>query len=308
EKRFRFGIVRARAYSRLLALATYLSDQLDEAALANRAGLTGLELLAFCNLHIDALVKQIKTSRTEYKRLYPVLDQALALYHLAYIANRKTDREYQDFQSAVKRWKKKLSGLQDQEVGFQEEGHARGLQIVEDSIYLLDRDKLKVVQALSRHFRHQRRTLEDPAKKLRSAKQLAIRVALALDETINLRRPEVQRAIYNANTINMGVFERDLSTKTKIGWGEALSKEIEKDMRSASQDLVAAIYRFYGLKLDPQSRQQLAERYGASDEQLNVAYQAGRDQLSYHQRLPARPFSVPRASLEWRLARNKPSR
>ncbi len=307
ERRFRFRIVRARAYSRLLALATFLSQHMDEAVLVSPAGLTGRQLLSFCSSHMETLVARIKLGGNDHRRWRSILEQALGLYHQAYIAYLKTDREYQDFQAATERWKRRLNAQQGLEVAFNGSGDGRGLRIVEDQIHLSDGDKLKVVRALADHFRYQRGSQEDPEQRLRGAKQLAVRVALILDEVIQIRRPEVQRAIYNANTLNMGVFERDLSTKTKIGWGEALAKEIEKDMSSASQALVAAIYGFYGLKLDPQSRLQLAQRYGSTVEQLEQVYQEEGEALSRHTRMPVRPFRVPRASLEWRLALSRGS-
>ncbi|WP_207063434.1 hypothetical protein [Motiliproteus sp. SC1-56] len=308
ERRFRFRIVRARAYSRLLALATYLSDHLDDAALASRAELTGKELLEFCQTHIETLVERISRGRNwERQRLRPILEQALELYHRAYIANRKTEREYRDFQAAVERWKVLMDDEQDQDVVFtQKSGGGHGLQIVEDSIALDDEDKVQVVQSVFRYFLYHRRVHGDYARRARAAKQLAVRIALALDEVIEVRRPEVQRAIYSANTLNMGLFERDMSTKAKVGLGEALAREIGKDMSRAARGLVAAIYRFYGLKLDPAASQQLAERYGSTVEELEQVYGETEGGFGGHGQLPVRPFTVPRAPLEWRLALTRP--
>jgi len=302
ERRLRFRIVRARAYSRLLALASYLGDSLDDNAQISPAGLTGRELLEFCTLQIENLVTQVKADNPDRSVLIPILQQSLALYSQAYMAYRRTEREYRDFQKVVSRWKKRLGYYRDTDVCFSANRDGRGLQITEDSLWLSDKSKLNVVQALWEPFRLQLDDSDEPAKRVRAAKQLAIRVALALDEALQIRRPEVQRAIYNANTLNMGVFERDLSTTTKIGWGEALVKEIDKDMRSASIALVAAIYRFYGLRLDPNSQLQLAQRYGASVTELEQVCLEEGDGIQGYSRLPVRPFPVPKPPLVWRLA------
>lgn len=326
ERRLQFRIVRARAYSRLLALASYLSDSIDSGNLTHSwlfsspltserlnncaqispAGLTGPELLIFCTTHIETLVAQVKADTACRKTLIPILSQALALYGQAYMAYRRTERDYLDFLKTVERWKRRLASYPETEVFFSATRGGRGLQITEDSIVLSDKGKVRVVKALLERFQLQPDISEPTDKRVGAAKQLAIRVALALDEEIQIRRPEVQRAIYNANTLNMGVFERDLSTTSKIGWGEALVKEIEKDMRSASIALVAAIYRFYGLRLDPESQLQLALRYGATVEQLEQ--QCGEESgeagsaVSDYSRLPSRPFPVAKPPLAWRLA------
>lgn len=302
EQRLRLRIVRARAYSRLLALASYLGASVDNNAQASPAGLTGRELLLFCTTHIENLVGQVKADRCARKRWAPILQQALALYSRAYIAYRRTERDYLEFLKLVERWKRRLASHQDSDVFFSATRGGQGLQITEDSILLSDKGKLKVVQALWDPFQRLQALAQEPAERMRAAKQLAIQVALALDEQLQIRRPEVQRAIYNANTLNMGVFERDLSTTTKIGWGESLVKEIEKDMSSASVALVAAIYRFYGLRLDPESQRQLASRYGATVEQLEQVCNELGEVASDYSRLPVRPFPVPKPPLVWRLA------
>lgn len=307
EQRLRFKIIRARAYSRLLALASYLGDSIDANAQLSPVGLTGRELLEFCTTQIEDLVVQVKASKRARKRLGPILQQALTLYSQAYIAYRRTERDYLEFLKLVERWKRRLASYQETDVSFSATRGGRGLQITEDSIQLSDKGKLKVVQALWGSFRQQPSAAQEPAKRARAAKQLAIRVALTLDEELQIRRPEVQRAIHNANTLNMGVFERDLSTTTKIGYGESLVKEIEKDMSSASVDLVAAIYRFYGLRLDPESQRQLASRYGATPEQLEQVCNDLGETTSDYSRLPVRPFPVPKPPLVWRLALSRRS-
>lgn len=302
KKRFHFRMVRARSYSRLLALATYLSENMAGASLASRSGLTGQQLLDFCHEHIESLMEMINSSHPQKASYIPIFRQALILYHQAYITNRKTDRVYTEFAEAVSLWKQGLSKGDNIELAFDSSGKGRGLQIIENSIYLSDREKLKVVRKLVSHLGERFESDSDSHAGIRQAKEFAVRVVLALDETIHIRRPDIQRAIYNANSINMGVFQWGLSSTAKIGLGESLSKEIRKDMRNASRALVAAIYRFYGVKLGLESTRQLSERYGASVDELEAAYQDHGGAMDVHTHVPVRPFSVPRAPLNWRLA------
>ncbi len=307
ERRYKYRLARAKAYSRLLAVATFLCDQLDDVSLTTRIGITGNQLLAFCDTNIDSLVGRIKRKEPDEKRLKGVLERALDLYHQAYIANQKTDLEHKEFLAIVAKWKRLIESQPVSEVAFYGDTETRsGLQITEDVIYLSDRKKLQVVQSLSRFSESPHRLHETPINRLQNAKQLAVRIALALDEVIAIRRPEVQRAIDNAQAINMGVFERGLSSQTKIGLGEALAKEIQKDMASAAQALATAIYRYYGLKLDDQSQQQLAGRYGVSLNALKSVYDRKKVGEGGVSDIPSKPIPISRPHLEWRLALARP--
>jgi hypothetical protein len=316
KERFKFRIARAQGYSRLLALANHLNLAFDTDGTTVPFGVSGPDLLAFCTEQIDRLVEQLESDKASrhqldfkglrrYRRLHKHLDKALNLYHLAFIANRKTDREHADFMNDIAHWKRRGQSQPSNEVAIDTGNQGPGLKITEDQIYLTDPDKLKVVSGLYDAFQTVK-TLTDsettPRHRMQATKQLAIRVALSLNLVLGISRPEVQRAIYTSNTLNMGVFEKNLSTKTKIGWGEALAKEIEKDMRSASIALVKAIHHFYGLKLNTQSQELLAERYGVPIEQLQQLYDEDADRLDKYETLPIRPFLISKSPLRWRLA------
>jgi len=310
KERLRFRLARSRSYSRLLALATFLNDSGDSAAMAP-VGLTGQQLLEYCNEQIEALLSDYRTAPRNSplrKQLEASLEKALALYHAAYIANRRTGQEFERFQQRVGSWKRTLAQRPRDELridaGEGDGACGSGLQIIEDSIQLSDRQKMNLVAALHQPFLKQARNyarLNDPGRQLRVMKHLAIRIALALDEEIELRKPEVQRAIDNANTLNMGYFESDLSVRTKIGWGESMVKELEKDMRHAAEALAQAIYRFYGLRLNSEALEQLRQRYGVDPQVIQSLYADAGSRADFERQL-LKPFSVPRAPLEWRLA------
>ncbi len=317
RERFKFRIARAQGYSRLLALANHLNRFSDPESPSHFQGLSGPELLAFCTEQIEGLVARLQGfARQKDQGVFisprrigftqKALEEALELYRLAHTANRKTDREYQNLLEDIRRWKPKIRGDEQVEVELDDAGTGKGLQIIEDHIYLSDDVKLKVVQALYEDFSRfngGEQSEAEPTRRTHEAKQLAIKIALVLDTHLGISRPEMQRAIDNANTLNMGIFEKDLSTKTKIGWGEARSKEIEKDMRRASEALARAIYRFYGLKLNTQAQQVLAERYGTTVEKLQAIYRHNEKiSLEQHSQQPVRPFQIPRAPLRWQQA------
>ncbi|WP_210396653.1 hypothetical protein [Motiliproteus sediminis] len=306
KERLRFRLARSRSYSRLLALATFLNDFGDSASLAP-VGLTGQQLLEYCREQIESLLAeyQAEARRSPLRRtLKQALEKALELYHQAYLANRQTGKEFERFQRHVEAWRRAIAARPKDERQIDAGEGGSGLQIIEDSIYLNDKQKMKLVSALYKPFLKQARNYErmnDPARQLRVMKHLAIRIALALDEQIELRKPEVQRAIDNANTLNMGYFESDLSVRTKIGWGEAMVKELEKDMCQAAEALAQAIYRFYGLRLGSQALEELHQRYGVDPEQIRAFYAETPTAADVERHL-LKPFPIPRAPLDWRLA------
>jgi len=305
KERLRFRLARSRSYSRLLALATFLNDSGDSATMAP-VGLTGQQLLEFCHEQISALICDYQTAPRNSplrKTLESTLEKALSYYHAAYIANRRTGQEFERFQQRVIRWKRAMTERSKDEQQIDAGDGGSGLQIIEDSIHLNDKQKMALVAALYRPFLKQAQNcqrLSDPSRQLRVMKHLAIRIALALDEQISLRKPEVQRAIDNANTLNMGFFETDLSVRTKIGWGESLVQDLEKDMRHAAEALAQAIFRFYGLRLNSAALDELRQRYGVDPEVIRTLY-SGEISTSDFERHLLKPFAVPRAPLEWRL-------
>lgn len=306
KERLRFRLTRSRSYSRMLALATFLNDFGDSASLAPM-GLTGQQLLEYCREQIEVLVaKYQETSKRspEHQGLRQGLKKALELYQHAYLANLKMGKEFERFQRYVKAWQQaiEMRSKDERQVDAGEGG--KGLQIVEDSIFLNDKQKMKLVSALYHSFLKQAHNYErmtDPTRQLRVMKHLAIRITLALDEQIALRKPEVQRAIDNATTLNMGYFESDLSAHTKIGWGQAMVKELEKDMRKAAEALAQAIYRYYGIRLGQLAMEELRQRYGLDPELVRGFYAAPSSTADMNHHL-LKPFQIPQAPQEWQLA------
>lgn len=309
KERLRLRLARSRSYSRLLALSSYLNDYGDGSSLST-LGLTGQQLLEACREQLEALVCDVETAPRNSplrKELQSTLERALSYYHDAYIASHRTRKEFQRFQQMVDNWKQTITERPKSEQRIDTSDGSDGLQITEDSILLSDKQKMKLVVALYQPFLKQARNFElmnDPLRQLRVMKHLAIRIALALDEQISLRKPEVQRAIDNANTLNMGFFESDISVRTKIAWGESLVKDLAKDMSHAAEALAQAIYRFYGLRLGRTALEELKQRYGVEPERVQAFYATEPSQEDFERYL-LKPFTVPRAPLAWRLALNK---
>ena len=303
KERLRFRLARSRSYSRMLALATFLNDFGDSASLTPME-LTGQQLLEYCREQTEALVTLYRgTSRRSPERrvLRQGLKKALELYQHAYITNQKTGQEFERFQRHVKAWQQAIATRSKDERQVDTGEGGKGLQIIEDSIYLNDKQKMKLVSELYQPFLKQARNYEqmnDPSRQLRVMKHLAIRIALALDEQISLRKPEVQRAIDNANTLNMGYFESDLSVRTKISWGEAMVNELGKDMQQAAEALAQAIYRFYGIRLGQEAMEELRQRYGLDPEKIRSFY-ATLPSTADMERHLLKPFTIPQTPQEW---------
>lgn len=299
KERSRYRIARARGYSQLLALANFLSDSnlLDYSTVAER--LPSSDLLAICIETLDNLSGEItdevaSVMRRELvntrglKLKYGILIKALELYQQAYNASEKVIREHADFVKDIQEWQRVDKKYADSKTRVSVTGQ-RGLRIEEKQIYLNDSDKLAVVEKISNHFAHdsivvkgiknrvQSQQWHESNRQVRAAKQLAIDVALALEPHLRISLPEVQRAIYSSNAIDMGSFEPGLSTTTKVGWGESVSKEVQKDMAKASGLLAQAIHRYYGISLGSEELEFLHETYGLNKEDMLDYYEQNKE-------------------------------
>ena len=322
-ERSKYRIARARGYSRLLALANYLSDcdYLKYGPVAEK--LPSRELLVICDQVIDELAekmlhqpnagKQQKNSKRSLQIQFEQFSHILDLYNLASQESKRVDREHEDFVKDINQWQRLVNQHREAHPAEYDQG-GRGLQIVEHTIYLEDSSKTTVVAQLAKQFDEAsvrvagaRVTLQDERmesdKSVRLAKQLGIDVALALDKYVHLSRPEVQRAIYSANAIDMGGFEPGLSTHTKIGWGEAVSKEIQKNMARAAEHLAIALFRYYGIQLGEEQQEFLSERYGANTKTLEDVYSEGDEGVKLQPpTTPPKPLVIPELKYRWRKA------
>ena len=323
KERSKYRIARARGYSQLLALANFLSDSdlLDYSTVAER--LPSQDLLQICLDTIDLLCQRIYNdveSRTKREIVdlraltlnHSILNKALQLYQQAYQSSAMVINEHADFLKDINAWQRVNRKYADANTTVSVTGK-QGLNIVERKIQLSDVDKITVVKKIAHHFNSnsllfkgiKNRTQQShwlvSNQHVRAAKQLAIDLALALDPYVFISLPEVQRAIYSSNSVDLGSFEPGLSTSTKVGWGESISKEVQKDMAKASGQLAQAIHRYYGICLGEKELDFMHQTYGM-DKQYVVNYYKKNEQGEHSSNVfePRAPLLIPAAKFFWR--------
>jgi len=99
----------------------------------------------------------------------------------------------------------------------------------------------------------------------------------------------------------MGSFEQGLSTTTKVGWGESVAKEVQKDMVKASSQLAQAIHRYYGICLGPQELDFMHQTYGMNKQHVLDYYRENEQgEQSSNQFEPRAPLLIPSVKFFWR--------
>lgn len=324
QERSHYRIVRARAYSQLLALANYLSENnlLDYSTVAER--LPSQDLLDICTETIDELTESVvddvqgvmrrdQVNVRHLKLQNEILNKAVMLYKLAYQESKKVETEHADFLRDIQKWQRVMHryGETKAHVSILEK---RGLTIKERAIFLDDTAKLDVIKSISSHFNskthlmrgmnaHYDARAKSSDRLVNASKQFAIDIALALEPHINLSMPRVQRAIDTSNAIDLGGFEPGVSTTTKIGWGVAMAKEIQKDMGKASEQLVFAIHRYYGVKLGVEELNHLNDMYGINSDNVLEYYEVNAEESKDSNIFePKPPLQIPATKQRWHSA------
>jgi hypothetical protein len=323
KERSKYRIARARGYSQLLALANFLSDSnlLDYSTVAER--LPSNDLLQICLETLDLLCQNIcldlesvenreivdmRALKLNHSKLLKSLD----LYQQAYKSSAMVIAEHADFLKDIYSWQRVDRKYADANTTVSVTGK-RGLNIVERKIQLSDADKITVVKKISHHFnsdsilfkaiknRTQQSHWLESNQHVRAAKQMAIDLALALDPCVFISLPKVQRAIYSSNSVDLGSFEPGLSTPTKVGWGESVAKEVQKDMVKASEQIAQAIHRYYGICLGDEELDFMHQTYGMNKQQVIDYYNENkRSEQSSNIFEPHPPLLIPKANITWR--------
>jgi hypothetical protein len=323
KKRSKYRNARARGYSQLLALANFLSDRnlLDYSTVAER--LPSSDLLQICVETLDRLCQNIRcdiesvekrevVDMRALKLNHSVLMKACELYQQAYQTSAMVINEHAGFLKDINSWQRVNRKYADANTKVSVTGK-RGLHIVERKIQLTDADKITVVKKIAHYFKSNNtlfKTIKSQTQQsnwlesnqhVRAAKQMAIDLALALDPCVFISLPEVQRAIYTSNAVDLGSFEPGLSTTTKVGWGELVAKEIHKDMVNASEQLAQAIHRYYGICLGDEELEFMHQAYGMNKQYIINYYNENKQgEQSSNIFEPNSPLLIPRANTFWR--------
>jgi hypothetical protein len=323
KERSKYRIARARGYSQLLALANFLSDSnlLDYSTVAER--LPSSDLLQICLDTLDRFCQNIcadigqvqKRENVDMRGVklnHSILLKALELYQQAYRTSAMVINEHADFLKDIKSWQRINLKYADANTKVSVTGK-QGLHIIERHIQLTDADKITVVKKIAHHFdrqsilskglrnRTQQSNWQVSNQHVRAAKQLAIDLALALNPCVFISLPEVQRAIYSSNSVDLGSFEPGLSTTTKVGWGESVAKEVQKDMVKASEQIAQAIHRYYGICLGNKELDFMHQTYGMNKQNvIDYYHENEQGEQSSNVFEPRSPLMIPEVKFAWR--------
>ncbi|WP_419535864.1 hypothetical protein [Endozoicomonas sp.] len=301
EERNDLRISRARVYSRLKALTTYLNNIGIPSEIGSGNGLSTHKLLAIATKSLDNLSLQVREARQltlsspqkkgAKKHLLTLttksqqLEKALQIYNESHRAYLKQGRDSLLLKRALKNWQKLSSKYQHQN----NENLKRSLTISEQTIFLDDEDKAEVTQRIRQYLNEspdlskvmletlqadensqQNSIPSDSEKRLTEARarDIAIEIATILDPYIHLHDPQIQRAIESANAISLANIEPGMSARTKAAWGEAMASAVEKNLAASAEKLAQNLIRYYRVPLSDQTINFLVKTYNASLERL----------------------------------------
>ncbi|WP_419835094.1 hypothetical protein [Endozoicomonas atrinae] len=301
EERNDLRISRARVYSRLKALTTYLNNIGIPSEIGSGNGLSTHKLLAIATKSLDNLSLQVREARQltlsspqkkgAKKHLLTLttksqqLEKALQIYNESHRAYLKQGRDSLLLKRALKNWQKLSSKYQHQN----NENLKRSLTISEQTIFLDDEDKAEVTQRIRQYLNEspdlskamleilqadensQQSSIQpDSEKRLTEARarDIAIEIATILDPYIYLHDPQIQRAIESANAISLANIEPGMTARTKAAWGEAMASAVEKNLAASAEKLAQNLIRYYRVPLSDQTINFLVKTYNASLERL----------------------------------------
>ncbi len=337
EERNDLRISRAKVYSRLKALTTYLNNIGIPSEIGSGNGLSTHKLLAVASKSLDSLSLQVREARQltlsiqrksttqktpkKWARKYLLtlntksqqLEKALQIYNESHQAYLKQGRDSLLLKRALKNWQKLSSKYQHQK----NENLKRSLTISEQSIFLDDEDKAEITRSIRQYLRELTDALRseadgsehcwtslpvgnEPGLSEARAREMAIEIATILDPYIHLHDPQIQRAIENANSTSLANIEPGMSARTKAAWGEAMAGAVEKNLAASAEKLAQNLIRFYRVPLSDQTINFLVGTYNASQERLQfiARYETP---LSASFQDDVLTIEVPQAKESWQL-------
>lgn len=300
--RSEYRLAQALAYSRLKALTTYLqeNDALSGESLIDKTQPEMLEIIqnAFDSLcdEIYQLRIHVVAGRHSYlddlHEKTQILDTGLELYKLILEAYKEQGRRHATLIRARQKWELLSSRRGSTRLRT---GKGRyGLRIASYTIELDDEKKLEFVAAVAKPLRslnlrrRGRRYLADGSEMRTlnsdSAKDLAVEIALALEDSIEISRPSIQRAINSSNAILLAGIEPGSSASTKAALGAAVASAVKPNLGKTAERLASALVRHYRVELSEKSMAFLNKNYGANMDTLRIL-------AGYSEPVPAVPVS-----------------
>ena len=318
QERNDFRISRARVYSRLKALTTWLNSLDTQTEVISGNGLSGQILLNSAITALDNLSLQLRSARDltrntgkyvmELQIKRQQFDKALQLYNEAHRAYLKLGRDSSRLKKALKNWQELTTNYQDS----QSENLKRSLIISEQTIALDDDAKVEVANHLENFLRESRlrrdsqrgkSALPSGTKDLTEirARELAIELATILDPFIHLHDPQIQRAIESANASSLAIIEPGMSAKAKATMGEALASAVDKDLGASAEKLAQNLIRYYRVPLSERTIGFLVRKYQADRKRLQFIARFESPLSARYSLENVSPIEVPAARNNWQI-------
>ncbi|WP_062269533.1 hypothetical protein [Endozoicomonas arenosclerae] len=318
EERNDFRISRARVYSRLKALTTWLHNVDVQNDIITGHGLSPQKLLSAATESLDNLSLQVRQARDLTRKTgkhvmalnikRKQLDKAIQLYNEAHRAYLKQGRDSEKLKRALKYWQK-LSTLYQQNP---DENVKRSLTISEQSIELDDDTRMEVANRLEAFLRESRLRRESyrhnsplaPMEKDLTetrAREVAIEVATILDPYVHLHDPQIQRAIESSNASSLAFIEPGMSAKTKASLGEALAADVDKNLSASAEKLAQNLIRYYRVPLSERTINFLVQTYQADLQRLQFIAQFESPMSARYSLENISPIEVPPAKNNWQI-------
>ena len=312
-----FRISYARIYSRLRALTTYLNYVEPQKNIQSAAGLSTRALLNSALDAINTLSQQVaETNRhtlhssknvmsLQIKAMH--LNKAIKLYHEVHKAYEQQSRDGRRFSRTLKIWQMRSKEYESKSVG----SLRRGLRISEQEIALTDLEKVAIAEQLSRYLqeskiqrassRSDENTKNNTEKRLTltRARELAIEITLILEPFIDLKSPEVQRAIDTTHASNLNAIQPGMNPMTKAALGKGIADAVEKNLSSMAERLAQNLVRYYRVPLTDGMIDFLSRTYNADKDRLQFIAEHETPSGSQHSASLIPFFEMPEVSRSW---------
>lgn len=268
-------------YSRINALSSMLTDDDDEPdsppPITSKISKDELEDVIDNQIKkIDQLCHEItagissqssdRASLSDLSSNLYDLKNAISLYRKIYAQHLRLNRKLTQFEKANIRWHtlhkhSKQPAVQNIELSKQALvlDNSQTLHLAKHICQILDENKFfsRKLRRRSQHY-----------KKLHAI-NLALDLAILLDETLNLSKPSLQNALQASHSAPINCLEIGNSATYKLGLGKTLCSEVKRDMTKAAEQMVKTMLLFYQIELDQHSIDKLHESYGINTSVIN---------------------------------------
>lgn len=262
-----FRLLRRKRNSRIRALIHEVGQACDQPPPQTQ----GADSQQLCDLLIRQLRQCGGTTRLSsnlrqvYQEITQVNQQMRSLWKKLMEAEAAYNRQWQ------KDGKRLQERLQAQVPGKKQSV----LRIAEQELSLDEKQKLQLARQVTQlldglHPRLQSKEGRHPLENLplEDYQQLAIELANAVDEILDITEPGEQLAIEESREADFGWIEPGSAAQTKLLWGRIAVQEVQLNRTQMAHRLASRLLGYYNIRLGNAVMDYLAEKYGASREYM----------------------------------------